>query len=137
MKLSQRFSPYDIEYHKNVIEEFKKHPGCCDEVWLSTLYGYASPEKHKKVAEELMVIAEMYRAAGISVSLQVSNTLGHGQYMSSLDCSGLVYEGSPVKNMVDGYGVTSDYCFCPRGEFLRDYLVKTLENHLDIHLHFQ
>lgn len=132
MKLSQRFSPYGIEYHKNVIEEFKKHPGCCDEVWLSTLYGYASPEKHKKVAEELMVIAEMYRAAGISVSLQVSNTLGHGQYMSSLDCSGLVYEGSPVKNMVDGYGVTSDYCFCPRGEFLRDYLVKTLEYYIPI-----
>ena len=132
MKLSQRFSPFEIEYHKNVIEEFKKHPGCCDEVWLSTLYGYASPEKHKKVADKLTVIAEMYRKAGISVSLQVSNTLGHGQYMSSLDCSGLVFEGSPVKNMMDGYGVTSDYCFCPRGEFLRDYLVKTLEYYTPI-----
>ena len=54
MKLSQRFSPYEIEYHKNVIEDFKKHPGCCDEVWLSTLYGYSSPEKHKRWLKSLL-----------------------------------------------------------------------------------
>ena len=35
------------------------------------------------------------------VSMQVANTLGHGEYSSSRDCSGLHYEGSPVGKMVD------------------------------------
>ena len=132
MKLSQRFSSFSIEHHKKLIEEFKKHPGCVDDVWLSTLYGYPSPADHKKVADNLMVIAEMYREAGISVSLQISNTLGHGQYMCGIDCSGLVFDGSPVKNMTDGYGVTSEYCFCPRGEYFKDYILKTLEYYTPI-----
>ena len=126
MKLSQRFSSFDIEHHKALISEFKKHPGCCDDVWLSTLYGYASIEKHKAVAENLMVIAEMYREAGISVSLQISNTMGHGEYMSAMDCSGLVYEGSPVEKIVGPDGRHSDYSFCPRGKHFKKYILDTL-----------
>lgn len=127
MKLSQRFSSYDIEHHKRLIEEFKAHPDSCNDVWLSTLYGYPTPEKHRAVAEKLTAIADLYRKNGISVSLQISNTMGHGQYMSAADCSGLVYDGSPVENIVGEDGTVSRYSFCYRGKHFRKYILDTLE----------
>jgi len=132
MKLSQRFSSFDIEHHKELIAEFKAHPGSCDVVWLSTLYGYPKVESHRNAAENLVAIAKLYREAGISVSLQISNTLGHGEYMCAMDCSGLVYEGSPVEKMVGPDGAASDYSFCPRGEFFKKYILDTLSFYIPI-----
>lgn len=110
-----------------LIDAFKRHPGCCDEVWFSSEYGYPKLEVHKASAESIAELSKLYKEAGIKVSLQISNTIGHGEYMKSLDCTGLVYDGSNVEKMVDLNGTVADYAFCWRGENFRKYTVKELE----------
>lgn len=110
-----------------LIDAFKRHPGCCDEVWFSSEYGYPSLDVHKQKAESIIELAKLYKESGIKVSLQISNTIGHGEYMKSRDCSGLVYEGSNVEKMVDANGTVSDYAFCWRGENFRKYTVTEME----------
>ncbi len=95
------------------IEEFlkivKENKGSCDEVWVSSDYGFPKIETHIKSAEVLTSVSEKLKNAGLRVSLQISNTIGHGQYMSSQDCTDLVYEGSPVEKMVGHDGAVADY----------------------------
>lgn len=128
--LSQRFGErlqYSEEFVTDFIDAVKKHPGCCDEVWLTTPYGYPPFGVHEKNAAKLAAVAEKLRKAGIRVSLQVANTVGHGQYISSRDCSGLVYDGSPVKGLVGHDGTEAKYCFCWNDPGFRDYLRRELK----------
>lgn len=122
----------DENYLNFLLGEIKAHPGCCDEVWLTTDYGYPPIEKHIRSAKELLPAAELLRKNGITVSLQLANTLGHGEYMSSRDCSGLVYEGSPVGEMTDVSGRKNRYCFCYNDGFFREYVKKSLLAYKDI-----
>lgn len=116
----------DPAFLAELIAAIQAHPGSCDEVWLATDYGFPSMETHRASAEALGKIAEKFRAIGVRVSLQLSNSLGHGQYMSARDCSGLVYEGSPAENMVGHRGERADYCFCWRGAHVREYVRQEL-----------
>lgn len=118
------------EYVDALIGKIKAHPGSCNEVWLSTDYGYPSIEEHKASAEVLESIAQKFRKQGIRVSLQLSNSIGHGSYMASRDCSGLVYEGSPVEKMVGHDGKTADYCFCWNGAYFRKYIIEQVKLYL-------
>ena len=111
----------------SLIAEIKAHPGCCDEVWLATDYGFPPMDVHRASAETLKDVAEKFRAIGVRVSLQLSNSIGHGQYMSALDCSGLVYEGSPVEHMVGQGGEVAGYTFCWHGENFRRYVIEQLQ----------
>ncbi len=113
-----------------LIREIVAHPGCCDEVWLATDYGFPSLAVHEQSAETLAGVAEKFRNIGVRVSLQLSNSIGHGQYMASRDCSGLVYDGSPVEHMVDANGTVADYCFCWRGENFRKYVMAELRSYI-------
>lgn len=122
--LSQRLGS-DTQKDPHFIDEFitavQKHPGCCDEVWLATVYGFPPLSVHESSAENLLYAAEKLRKIGMRVSLQLSNSIGHGQYMSARDCSGLVYEGSPVEHMVGSDGTVAQYCFCWHGKHFRKY----------------
>ncbi len=122
--LTQRLGS-DTQKDPWFLDEFigivKNNPGSCDEVWLSTDYGFPKLETHIKAAEILTEAAERLRNAGLRVSLQISNTIGHGQYMSAQDCSGLVFEGSTAEKMVGHDGMVADYCFCWNGENFRKY----------------
>ena len=115
------------------IGEFLKtvgeNPGSCDEVWFASDYGFPPIEKHRESAAKICQAAEKFRAAGLRVSLQISNTIGHGQYMSARDCSGLVYSGSAVERMTGPDGSTADYCFCWNGENFRRYIVDELKEY--------
>ena len=122
----------DGKYLNSLVGEIKAHHGCCDEVWLTTDYGYPPLEKHIRSARELLNTAEFLRKNGIMVSLQLANTLGHGEYMSSRDCSGLVYEGSPVGEMTDISGRKNRYCFCYNDGFFREYVKKSLLAYKDL-----
>ncbi len=113
-----------------LIREIVDHPGCCDEVWLATDYGFPSLDVHRKSAETLAGVAEKFRKIGVRVSLQLSNSIGHGQYMQSRDCSGLVYDGSPVEHMVGYDGTVADYCFCWRGKNFREYVMAELRSYI-------
>lgn len=114
---------------EDYLASVKKFEGSCDEVWLSTIYGYPTIETHKAYAQSLGDYAKTIRENGIRVSLQLGNTLGHGQYMSELDCSGLVYEGSKVRNMVGFDGLSTKYSFCYNDRVFIDYIKNCLNEY--------
>lgn len=113
-----------------LIEKIKENPGSVDEVWLATSYGFPPLSVHKQSAETLVGVAEKFRALGIRVSLQLSNSIGHGEYMAYRDCSGLVYEGSPVEHMVGADGTVAGYCFCWNGRHMRDYVKAEIKEYV-------
>ncbi|MBQ3637314.1 MAG: hypothetical protein II953_03040 [Clostridia bacterium] len=114
----------DPRFMEEFIRIVREHPGSCDEVWLATKYGFPPLSVHRKTAETLAETAKRLREAGLRVSLQISNTVGHGEYMSSQDCSGLVYDGSPVRNMVGPDGTVARYCFCWNDPVMRKYVAE-------------
>lgn len=133
MELMHRFgSNLTEEYVDTYLDLISANPNACDNVWLATMYGFPKLETHRQYADKLKIIAQRLRDCGTGVSLQLSNSLGHGAYMSSRDCSGLVYEGSPVTKMVGHDGSVADYCFCWRDPYLREYLIKQLKYYSEI-----
>ena len=133
MQLMQRLgSDTNPQYIASVLDVILKYPGSCDNVWFPTLYGFPPIEKHKETAEAWKVGAEIFRKNGISVSLQLSNSIGHGQYIANCDCTGLVYENSPVQNLVGHDGTVARYCFCWRGEVFKRYVLDTLAIYSEI-----
>ena len=121
MKLIQRIGD-NKELVDLVLSAADKFPNSVTNVWLNTAYGYPAQSVHYETAEHFAEYAKLFRERGITVSLQLSNTLGHGQYMMTRDCSGLVYEGSPVKRMVGANGCTAEYGFCWNDDFFKNYL---------------
>ena len=122
MKIVQRISSIcSDEQLEALISCIKKYPNSMNAVWLCTCYGYPSLEKHRKYAAELSKMANKLRAEGITVDLQFSNSIGHGEYMAKLDCSALVCENSPVRKMVGHNGVVASHSFCWNDEYFREY----------------
>lgn len=116
----------DLKSVKQFLKVVKKHKGCCDEVWFASEYGFPPISVHKKTAEKIVPIAKLLRENGIKVSMQLSNTVGHGDYMKSQDFSGLVYKGSKVQYMVSAEGVTGDNAFCWNDKVFRQYVIDSL-----------
>ncbi len=112
----------DPRYIDAFIRIVKENPGSCDEVWLGTDFGYPKPETLRGFAAGLTDTAQKLRDAGLRVSLQIANTIGHGQYICACDCSGLVYDGSPAEKLVGHDGTVAEYCFCWNGRHFRDYI---------------
>ena len=119
-------------YIDDFIKIVKDNPSSCDEVWLSTCYGFPSLEKHKQTAHQLIDTANKLRSNGIKVSMQVSNTIGHGEYISFKDCSGLVFEGSLAERMVGIDGEVANYCFFWNGENFRRYTFDSVKLYAQI-----
>ena len=133
--LDLRLSKYFLkkENAAKLIEHIKANPGCCDGVWINSLYGYPKIEAVRKAVENMKEVKKLFTDAGIKVSLQISNTLGHSAgHMSSYDYSGLVFEGTPVERMVGEYGEMSYGCYCPSGEFFRNYIYETTKMYAEI-----
>lgn len=128
MKLIQRLgSSLSDKYIDDYLSLIKENKGSCDEIWFATLYGFPKFDTHEQCARQIKKYADMFRKEGIAVSLQLSNSIGHGKYMASCDCTGLVYKGSDVEKMVGADGTVADYCFCFRGENFKKYLLRELE----------
>lgn len=133
MELMQRLGArFEDEYVDAYIAEMKKYKGCCDNVWLPTVYGYPPLEKHREYADFHTRSAAKFRENGISVSLQLSNSLGHDDGKLALDCSGLYYEGSPARPMVGHDGTVAKICWCPRGETFRQYVATSLSYYAEL-----
>ena len=126
MRIVQRIDCRE-EHFNLLLESLEKHPECFNEVWLNTAYGYPSFEVHKQTAHRYSEIASVLRSKGICVSMQLSNTIGHGQYMMTLDCSGLVYKNSPVRKLVGHNGAESEYSFCWNDNNFINYLTEHVE----------
>ena len=111
----------DRENLAEYLEIFRRNPGCCDEVWYSTYYGYPPLERHRELAAMCREHAETIRKLGITVSLQISNTIGHGEYQKVKDFSGFVWD-----DMAGPDGTRAVYCSCPRDQRFLDYLSRTV-----------
>ncbi len=109
----------------DLIHEAKKYEGSIDIVWFSSLYGFPSLETHEKYARELGEVAKLFRDAGIKVSMQIANTLGHGEYMKNRNNSGVSLYS--LEKMVGHDGTVADLCFCPGGKKLIEYTKKEVE----------
>lgn len=123
MKIIQRIdsNPKQLEL---LLASLEKYPNFFTDVWLNSEYGYPPNEVHRQTADQLADFADILRKKGIRVSMQLSNTIGHGQYMMSLDCSGLVFNGSPVKKMVGHDGKAAEYTFCWNDEYFINYITE-------------
>ncbi len=102
-----------------------RNKGAFTEVWLNMPYGYPTMEENRKLAKQYAEAAKKLRDAGIHVSLQISNTIGHGLFVAKRDCSGLLFEGSPVQYLVGHDGTFSKYSYCWNGKFFRDYICES------------
>ena len=65
---------------RELIEAIKRHPGSCDTVWLTSMGYYPALAQHETYAKNWVPIAKMFRDAGIKVSMQIANTIGHGDW---------------------------------------------------------
>lgn len=136
MMLTQRLgSGKDDKYMDTVLKIIKENPGSCDEVWFATEYGFPPLERHTAAAEGIISTAEKFRKEGIRVSLQLSNTIGHGEYIASCDCSGLLFEGSEVEHMVGDDGKLAEYCFCWRGKNFKKYTYDAIKKYAGVKPH--
>lgn len=124
--LVQRFgSKEQIEdsYIDSFIELKKKYPLGFDGVWLTTSYGFPSLEVHKNYAQKLKAVAEKLRSAGIKVSMQLANSIGHGSYMADYhDCSGLTECEYKTQLLIGESGQEGVATFCWNSEVFRSYL---------------
>ncbi len=77
-----------FSHHKNdvllddLLQEIAKYPGCCDEIWFATDYGFPALEVHEASAAGRVRSAGKVRAIGMAPSFQLSNCQGHGK----VDC---------------------------------------------------
>ncbi len=120
-------------YIEKLLSHIKNYPGSVDEVWLYAYYGYPPMEKHRENGQKLTEVAQKFRDAGVRVSLQISNSLGHGRYMSKQDHSGLLYPGSSVQNMVGFDGTVAEYAFCPNDPQFQSYMIEELASYAHLH----
>lgn len=128
--ITYRLGFYQAEPRRaeELIRAIKRHPGCCDTVWLTTMGYYPSLERHKKYAADWVPIAKMFRDAGIRVSMQISNTIGHG-YWEQLRperndpfIHGMLSREGEDPYLVGPDGAKNESCFCWRSSQLRDYI---------------
>ena len=138
--LTQRlavFLPEEDEANQKYIEEWlrivKENSNSCHEIWLTTALGYPTLERHREIAAYYKQISEKFRSAGIRVSLQINNTLGHGDFIRLRDCSGLVNAHTNIETMMSPSGATSPYCFCWRGEQFIQYNKEVAAAYAEFH----
>ncbi len=136
--LTQRFGSgmqTDPQFVDDFLGVVARNPGCCDEVWLASNYGFPPMDVHRQTVDTLIGVAEKLKAAGLRVSLQISNTIGHGQYMCSQNNSGLVYPGSPIEHMVGPDGTVAELCFCWNGKHFWEYVREEMREYARLRPH--
>ena len=109
-----------------------KYPKSYDEIWLTTISGFPPLEKHKECAEWFSDFAEELKRRGIKVSLQLANSIGHGDMIGDeYDCTGLT-ENPRVRPLVGEGGEQAKYCFCWNNRAFRDYSKRELALYAEI-----
>ena len=113
---------------KELAEAICRHPGCCDGVWLTSMGYYPPLWKHEEYANGWVRAAEIFREAGIPVSMQIANTLGHGDFdqldpqHDDLFSRGVRATPEDDPYMVGPDGTNNIGCFCWRSPGLREYI---------------
>ena len=120
-------------YVNSLIDAILSEPDSCHEVWFSTAFGYPTLEAHAQYAAECARLAVAFRKAGIRVSMQVNNTIGHGAFVTkSVDCSGLVNDSLTLDNLTAPDGTSSPYSFCWWDKTFIDYNCRMVKPYVSL-----
>ncbi len=110
---------------EDTVAEFKKHPGCVNDVWFSTGVGAPPLAWHEEHVKRLVKASEDLRKLGISPSLEFQSTIGHGDPVvrsRKADISGKTWTGWTLDN-----GAETKSCACPRQPAFLEYVRKMSE----------
>ncbi len=133
--LYQREEKYALE----LVDAIKRNKGCCDTVWLCSMGYYPTIEKHEEYAKAWVNSAKIFKDAGIKVSLQINNTIGHcdtpilkpedkGEF-----CLGMLPQDGEEDPYLVGHDGTKNYgCFCWRGEKFKKYIAQMVQTYAKI-----
>ena len=125
---------YEEERARELTEAIKRNPGSCDTVWFTTMGYYPPLWKHEEYTAAWKKVLPIFKEAGLKVSLQISNTMGHTLWAQldpkkkDLYAQGMLpEEGEESPYLVGPDGVDCFSCFCPRGKRFREYINSLLK----------
>ena len=110
-----------------------KQKNRCDTVWISTLGYYPTIEYHRGIAQGWVKAAEIFKNAGINVSLQIANTIGHRDWAflkpekNNPLVAGMRENGEIYDNLVSSGGMFNYSRFCFRGKRFKKYIHELLQ----------
>lgn len=134
MKVIQRLSflrQGDDAYLDMLLDNHTKYPNSFTDVWLATAYGFPGMDTHKKYARDAAYAAARFRSHGIGVSLQLSNTVGHGQYMLARDCSAVKFELKDAQPIIGHDGTEGVCSFCFNDPIFRAYTLEEVRLYME------
>lgn len=110
----------DSVARRDFVEELRKYPKLCDEVWLSmdTRYPPEPLSQHRTSAANMADMARELSAMGVIPSIQ-GITIGHQDGWTP-DGGG----GWPFGTLVAPDGTKDKACYCPRGQAFLNYLAE-------------
>lgn len=114
-----RLNPFTPDFTDRALEEMKKHPGCCDQVWLA-MYSYEPVEAHRERAELMGRYIDRLKDMGIRPFIEYGTNLGHGNPVG-FDVP------EEFENMRDKNGSVASDCFCPAGENFLNYQCEVIK----------
>lgn len=118
------FQHKDEASFTKALELFERHPAVVDDIWFSSDYGFPDLETIEKNSRAMAAAAKRARDAGIGASLQISNTIGHGDYNRACSFNGIHWQKT-----VGHDGVVTDYGNCPRDPDFLDYIRRSTQRY--------
>ena len=116
------------------VDEFLKYvdanPNSCQEVWLCSSYAFPPIEKHREFARGMKPALERFKARGIRVALQISNTIGGHAGTLNSDCTGLIRDDWHAPYFVNEKGEECPGRFCARSKDFAEYIEGEFEAYL-------
>ena len=106
---------------EETLDVFRRHPGVVDEVWFSTGVHYPALDWHRRNAAEQTEAAADLRKLGVTPSLQVQVTLGHGIVKGTSE----QWAGKTWTGFVGHAGGECEFSACPTDERFIDYIVES------------
>ncbi len=108
------------EVWEPLFEQIKKCREICDEVWFSTGIAFPKMDEHRRKSELFAAYAEQLRSIGITPSLQLQATLGHGD-RTFADNS---LEGKTWGSYIGRNGEVTRSCNCPNQPGFIEYMAE-------------
>lgn len=109
----------DKKFYEEIVAAIAENPGSCDEVWLCNLFGKPTLKKSEEYIEEMLLpVAELFRSKGVTVSLQIPETIGQREPDGRTDFSGMPPQATYT---VNADGETEKGRYCVRNKYFREY----------------
>lgn len=103
---------------QRTLTQLRSYPRSCDEVWFSTGIGIPLLEVHEQHVQHLMSVKEALADLGISYSVQLQMTIGHGGSFGDPE----EWAGKTWTGWTGSTGVEAEYCNCPRQAEYLEYI---------------